>query len=362
MKFRTLIATTALALLATVASTGVNAATIVVPAAGTGPGANNSQWQSELTLHNAAPRAATVTITFHQGKDVRGPFSLTLQPRTTTSIDDIVRTRFGVAGGTGALVIEADDRSARSLAITSRTFNTSDNGEFGQDIPAVDVANAARAGDLAALPGPSDESNNRFNFGIYAVDATTVEWELVRADGSVAATKSVSYAAGEHAQYGFGISTLLGAAPADNDTVRARIAAGKAIFYGSIVNATGDPTFVPGVRTRDDVVINFVGVDIDEDGDVDIRDANQDGVLDAPVEILTSLFADHFRVVATGEFGETLAYEIVSSPATAAEVIDARGTVRVIAAGDLKGRRGELQVRIRTGDTASIVTIPVVFH
>lgn len=55
-----------------------SAATLVVPVAGTGPGANNSHWQSELTLHNAAPRPATVTISFRQGTGAATPVTVTL--------------------------------------------------------------------------------------------------------------------------------------------------------------------------------------------------------------------------------------------------------------------------------------------
>ena len=357
MKLRNLISAAAIALLPMAAS----AATLVVPAAGTGPGASGSHWQSELTLHNAAPRAATLAITFHQGKTVLGPVEITLQARQTTSVADIVKTKFGVEAGTGALEINVDDRNARSLAVTSRTFNTSSTGEFGQDIPAIDVLDAARAGDIATLPGPSAVELNRFNFGIYAVDSTEVTWEVVRADGSVATSKAVTYAAGEHVQYGFGVTSLLGATPANNDTVYARVTEGKAIFYGSIINGTGDPTFVPGVRTRDDVVITFAGVDLDENGTVDVADADHDGVLDAPLSVLTSMFPEYFRLVAYGEFGETLTYEIVKSPATKSDLLDDNGTLRLIAAGDLKNTSGELQIKISTGNASTIVTIPVNF-
>jgi hypothetical protein len=358
MKFRNWISTAALALLPVAAS----AATIVIPAAGTGPGASGSQWQSELTIHNAAPRTATVAVTFHQGRNVLGPVNVTLQARETQSIADVVRQKFGLTAATGALVLEAEDRVARSIAVTSRTFNTSATGEFGQDIPAIDVNDAARAGDLAILPAPSDVETSRFNFGLYAVEATSVTWQVIRANGTVAATKNAVYAAGEHVQYGFGVATLLDTNPADNDTVSARVTSGKAIFYGSSVNVTGDPTFVPGVRTRDDVIINFAGVDLDENGTVDIADANKDGVLDAPIEVITSMFPDYFRIVATGEFGETLTYEIVKSPATKSDILDANGTVRLIAAGDLRNTAGEVQVKIKAGTAETIVTIPVKFQ
>jgi hypothetical protein len=356
MKFRNLIAIAATALLPVAGS----AATLVIPAAGTGPGANNSQWQSELTIHNAAPRAATVTLSFHQGASVLGSTALTLQAKQTVSQADVART-LGATSGSGAIVIEVADRDARAIAVTSRTFNTSSEGEFGQDIPSVDVANAARPGDLAVLNGPSVAQNNRFNFGLYAIDATNVTWELVRADGTVAATKTASYVAGQHVQYGSGVESLLGATPAANDAVSARVTSGKAIFFGSIVNATGDPTYVPGVRTRDDIIINFTGVDLDENGTVDIADANHDGVLDAPIDIVTSLFPAYFRVVAAGEFGETVTYEIVSSPAPA-NLLDAQGTMRVVAAGDKKNTTGEIVVKVTAGGASTLVTLPVKFR
>lgn len=356
MKLRNIISTAAIALLPVVGS----AATLVVPAAGTGPGANNSQWQSELTIHNAAPRAATVTVSFVQGKVVLGSVELTLQAKQTISRADIART-LGATGGSGALVIEVADRDARAIAVTSRTFNTSAEGEFGQDIPAVDVANAARPGDLVVLNGPPVAQNNRFNFGLYTVDATNVTWELVRADGTVAATKDVSYFAGGQALYGSGSETLLGVTPAANDAVRARVNTGKAIFFGSIVNATGDPTFVPGVRTRDDIIINFTGVDLDENGTVDIADQNQDGILDAPVNVITSMFPAYFRVVAEGEFGEPVSYEIVSAPTTT-QLLDTEGTIRVVAAGDKKNTVGDIVVKVTVGNASTLVTIPLKFR
>lgn len=358
MKFRHVISTAAIALLPVLAG----ATTFVVPAAGTGPGANGSQWQSELTIHNAAPRAATLSVSFHQGTTVSGPVELTLQKGQTTSIADVVRTKFDVTSGTGALVIDMQDRDARSIAISSRTSNVTATAEFGQDVPAVDTFNALRAGDIAALSGPSKIADHRFNFGIYAVADSTVTWEVLRADGTVAGSKSVDYLAGQHVQYGSGIEFFLGLTSADNDTIHAHVTSGKAIFYGSIINATGDPTFVPGVRTRDDIVIQFAGVDLDENGSVDIADANGDGVLDAPVVITTSLYPEYLRLVAAGEFGEDVTYEVVSSPATKTDLLDAHGTLRVIAAGDLKNTTGEVQVKISSGTSSTIVTIPVRFQ
>lgn len=358
MKFRNVLTIAAIAALPFTAQ----AAQLVVPAAGAGPGANNSLWQSELTLHATSPRPVALAFTFHRGTDVLGPVSLMLQPRETRSIADVVRTQFGVENGTGALVIDLDDRDARSVAVTSRTFNTSAAGEFGQDIPAIDVTNAPRAGDVAALAAPSNAAATRYNFGIYAVEATSVEWQLLRANGTVASTKTLTYTAGQHAQYNGGITQLFGVSAQNNDTLHARLTAGKAIFYGSAINnATGDPTFIPGVRTREDILIHFTGVDLDENGTADVVDANQDGVLDSPVVIAASLFApSYFNLVAAGEFGENVTFEVLSSPAET-DILDGK-TLRVAASGDVKGTTGEIRVKATSGVSSSVFTIPVKFQ
>jgi len=356
MKFRNVITAAAIAAL----SVAAHAATFVVPAAGTGPGANGSQWQSELTIHTAAPRPVTLRLSFHRGTDVAGPVEVTLQPRETVSFADVVRTKFGIENATGALVIEASDRDAKTLAITSRTFNVSAEGEFGQDIPSVDTSAAARAGDVAAINGPSSNDGTRFNFGVYAIEATTVQWQVIRRDGTVGTQVEVHYAAGQHVQYNGGIQSLLGTTPAENDTVHARLTDGKAIFYGSVINRTGDPTFVPALRTRDDIAINFAGLDLDENGTVDIADADGDGVLDAAITVYASMFPNYFRIVAGGEFGESVTFEVVSTPAPAV-LLDASGTMRVTALGDVKGKSGEIRVKATSGTSSSILTIPVMF-
>jgi hypothetical protein len=358
MKFRNLIAAAAVAALPFSAS----AATIIIPAAGTGAGANSSHWQSELTMHNAGPRVATITISFHRGTEVFTSGPVPIGPGSTQSIADIVKTKFDLDNATGALVIEMSDRDARTVALTSRTFNVSSTGEFGQDIPAVDATSALRTGDIAALPGPTSLEGNRFNFGVYATEASTIEWEVVGGGGASAGKKTVTYAAGTHAQYNSGIQTLIGVTPHDLDTVHAHVLSGRAIFYGSIINATGDPTFVPGNRVREDILINLTGVDLDENGSIDIADQNGDGVLDAPVQIFKSMFPNYFQVVAKGEFDEVVTLEVVSAPVYV-KLLNANGTLIVIAnGGETATSTGEIVLKATSEGATQLITIPVVFR
>ena len=359
MSFKRLIVFCAIGLLSVAAS----AAEVIVPAAGAGPGVANSRWQTDIMLHNAAPRAITVFMTFHMGESVLGPHPVALAAKQTQQIMDVVKVVFGINSGTGALVIELDDRDTKYLAVTTRTSNLMDTLEYGQDIPALRPDAAAKAGDIAVLVNPAVSTRGifRFNFGVYALEDTTIRWELLRSDGVVVATKEVTYNKGSHAQHNNGIydRNMLFAEPKRGDSLYARILTGKAIVYGSSINDTGDPTWVPANTLREDVNIN-IGIDVDENGTIDIADANGDGVLDQPVTVYTSLYPAYFRVVAESEFGDPVELEVVSSEADAV-FRDENGTLRVGAAGDLKNKSGSIVLRATSNGTVATFTIPVRF-
>ncbi|HEY3052497.1 MAG TPA: hypothetical protein VGK04_03825 [Thermoanaerobaculia bacterium] len=354
MKFKNLITAASMALLPLAAS----AATLIVPVAGSTGGANGSRWESELTLHNTANRAITATLVFHDQDGPAGTATLTVPGRNTVALSDVVRTKFNREGSVGAIEITLADADINRIAVTSRTSNVSGTGEFGQDIPAVKTSDAAASGDLAVIAGPTSAADFRFNAGLYALETTTVRWELVRADGTSAATTTLTYKGGVQNQYS--VPALFEAKLQDNDVIHAAVTNGSAIFYGSVIREdTGDPSFVPGVRTREESRINFAGIDRDENGTIDI--AATDNVLTAPVDSYTLGFPTFFRIIATSDTGEKVTYEIVSSTADA-RLIDDKGTVQMISSAALSGKTGELKVRATTADGQSVIlTIPVKF-
>lgn len=346
----------ALALLPLTAS----AATLIIPAAGTGPGARGSRWQTELTFHNTGSRSIDVVLAWHNFNGAAGnAVTIAVPPRGTKSVADVVRSQFGIESGTGAIELTIADEDASRLAVTSRTTNLSGDGELGQDIPAYASDALARAGDLSVVAGPSSVAKYRFNFGLYAATATTVQWELVRRDGTVASALTVSYPAGMQRQYNTGVVTFFTTTPEDGDVVHATVISGAAIFYGSAINEqSGDPSFVPGIRARQDVAVDFVGIDLDENGTVDVFDKDRDGVLDQPIDVFTSTFPNYFRVVAGGS---NTRFELVDAPRDAM-LIDDNGTIEFAPGGDVKGRTGELKVRITSNGSTAVVTIPVNFR
>ncbi|HEX9985066.1 MAG TPA: hypothetical protein VGF69_17535 [Thermoanaerobaculia bacterium] len=357
MKLKKLIIATAIALLPLAASAAVTNL-IVVPAAGTGPGANGSRWQTELTIHNTGSSQADLLLTFHSQTGGTSPKLLTVPARATVTLQDVVRTFFGKEVATGGILIGVPNE--KRLAITSRTFNLSPAGEFGQDIPSFRGSEFATDGDVAILSGPSSVNDTRFNFGLFAVDATVVQWELLRADGEIGARKEVTYAAGQHAQYNSGVQTFLGVTPEDTDTIYARVISGNAVFYGSAINQlSNDPTFIPGIRTREQIFINFQGIDLDENGTVDIADADNDGTLDEAITLQTSTFPAFLRVVALGENSEGVTLQIVSS---SADALIAGDTLQIAPTGELKGKTGSIVLRATAGGSSSLLTIPLKFQ
>src|SRR5437764_626767 len=275
------------------------AATFVVPAAGTGAGANDSHWQTELTLHSNSSATMNLQLTFHDRNGASASVPFTLAPRSTVAIEDIVKTRFGRDNATGAVEIAVDDAVAGKLAIASRTFNSSENGEFGQDIPALNVTSATGAGDTVVLTAPANVVDYRFNAGIYAAADSSVRWDLVRADGTLVKSVSIDYPAGTQVQHNLAVETIFGETPANSDALLAVVTSGKVIGYGSAINnRTGDPTYVPGVDTTGDIRVKFLGIDFNLDDKVELPDANQDGVVDQPLTIYSSSpWPNTFRLI-----------------------------------------------------------------
>ncbi|MGZ5492334.1 MAG: hypothetical protein ACXW3E_01920 [Thermoanaerobaculia bacterium] len=354
MKLNKIIITASLALLPLTAG----AATLIIPAAASTNGANGSNWKSEVTLHNTSAHAINVNLRFHDQAGAAESGSVSLAARSTMAFKDIVRTEFDRQNALGAIEITVADADANRLAVSSRTANATAGGEFGQDIPAIDVASASNAGDLAVITGPTSALDFRFNAGLYTLADTTIRWELIRENGTVAASRTIDYAAGVQNQ--FSVSALLGAELNDNDVLHAVVVKGSAIFYGSIINQmSGDPSFVPGVRTREQARITLLGIDRDQNGTIDI--ATHENVLDSAVDSYTMGFPTFFRIVTSSENGDKVRYEVVSSTADA-RFVDDNGTVQIVASAALKGTTGELKVRATTADGQSIIlTIPVQF-
>ncbi len=349
-------------LLSTAASAYAATSTLVIPAAGSTPGANDSQWQSEVTLHNAGPTAVTLNLRYHTAAGPGPVKQLTLQPRSTRSEKDIALNLFGAPVSTGAITIEGDALGLSKLAVNSKTVNVSASGEFGQDVPVYRAADLLSSGETAILNAPADPVAARFNFGVFAATETQIDWVLLRKDGTIVANVPKLYRAGTQTQINNGVVTLFEKDAQINDVIYARIRNGQAIVFGSAIdNRTGDPIFVESSRTRENLTVALLGVDLDENGSIDIADANGDGTLDEPVEVLIGPFPQYFKVVAADPEGSPITYSLVDA---SRDVVlnDNEGTVQWFPAADLRGTETILKVKVSDGTDSTTFLIPIRFR
>lgn len=355
MKLTTVIAA-ALGLAATTLSAADSS--VYIPTSGSGAGAAGSQWRSEVTFHNVASTPLPINVILYTSTGAVANTGILMGPRDTVTASDLIKNQLNVSGF-GALEIRGDANGMQKLAVTSRAINTSPNGEFGQDVPSQRVDQAFEAGDTAVITGPYRVADYRFNFGAFPLVDTTVEWSVVRKDGTEAATKTVTYPALKQVQYNGGIGTFLGVVAQDDDVVHAKLTSGKAFFFGSIINAgTGDPSYVPALRVRENLAPTFLGIDLDENGTIDVQDANGDLIADQTVEVLAGSFPNFFRIGASDADTSALTYTVLGS-GNDAQFVDANGTLQWTPSASLRGQSGTLKVRISDGFDSIVVTIPV---
>jgi hypothetical protein len=335
-----------------------SAGSLIIPAAGTGPGANGSQWKSEVIIANLSLSPANLTLVFHDSTGAAGTSTLTLAARSTVSDEDIVASRFNRASATGAIEIQAADTS--KLVVSSRTYNESATGRFGQDITAVDAATLTASANSVLL-GPASVVEQRFNVGIFAATDSTVEWTLLRADGTTAAARELQYTAGQQIQYNNGVQAIFSADSKDLDSVQALFKSGTGIVYGSAIeNQSGDPSFVRGIDARPDTLIHFIGIDRNEDGVIEYPDANRDGIVDQPIDLVTSMFPNFFRIVVDTPTGAKVQFQLIDAGPDVT-LVDDNGTVEWAPGGNVKNSTGTLRVRATVGGDTTILTIPVNF-
>ncbi len=337
------------------------AATLIIPAAGSGEGRFQSRWETELTLHNAGADPAVFTLAFHNANGLVDSSDVLLNGKETLSLNDVVRERFGLESATGAILIDGEDLALRKLAVSTRIFTTEEGGQFGQDIPAFSPSQALGHGDTGVIPGPSDPAAFRFNLGVYALAESNLEWALIRSNGTEAETVTRSYVAGTQIQYS--ASTLFSVEPQPNDTIYARVADGNVLVYGSIIdNISNDPTWVPFSLTRENFAPEFIGLDINDDGQAELLDADHDGVLDSPVTIGTSYgFPAFFRVIASDPEGHPVTLSLMHTSGSA-RLIDDQGNVQWMAGSELRGTTGNLVLEATDGIDTVEFTIPANFR
>lgn len=241
----------------------------VVPVAGSFPGANDTQWRSDLRIQNFNESELTVEmVLIRSGEGMFSNVEALLTPGGSSSVTipaggsvllrDVLSTATVDGLASGAILIGSVD--GRPFTVMSRVYNLEPSGRtIGQAVvPVRDFADQAggvtnNAMSVAYLPGLIVNDDFRSNIGFVAGTSNsgsglTLEVVLRGEDGSELGRRTFVVPAGalEHLQFS---TTAISSAEFGIGAAELRIVSGDGavVPYASVVdNISADGMFIPG--------------------------------------------------------------------------------------------------------------------
>ena len=228
---------------------------IYVPTAAHLVGYGGINWRTDLEFHN--PTQASVSLRLDllkRDQDNSSPdhTGATLLAGTSMRYGDVLSTHFEFTGA-GALRLTP---TSGSLAVTSRTYNQTAGGTYGQFVPGIPEYEAVLYGEEARLVqlthDLSTTTGYRTNIGfVNAVNMRiTIEIKLFNSSGTLLGTLPYDLDPFEFKQIDKTFKSVTGEAVADGYAVlRTTTPNGRFFAYASVIdNATGDPICVQQAR------------------------------------------------------------------------------------------------------------------
>lgn len=255
---------------------------LIFPVVGHAQGANDSLFESDIRVTNLSAQTTkyqlNLTPSNTNGTQTGSSSTVEIAPNATLALDDVVASLFGTgttSSATGMLEVRPLSTSSLSTpsffgntstastikqlltAASSRTYNFTPNGTFGQFIPAIpfaDFVGRAAAGlqpTILSLTQVAQSADYRANFGFAEASGKPADLIVRVYDTASAllATIPVSLQAGEHKQLNGMLATN-----GINDLADGRVEVevvggdGKVTAYVSEVdNRTNDPLLVSAV-------------------------------------------------------------------------------------------------------------------
>jgi hypothetical protein len=244
---------------------------LIIPAVAHAVGANDSQFESDIRVTNLGATTAKYQVNFTpsgvDGTTSGTSSTIEIAPNETTALDDVLETMFGTGATSVVGMLEirplSSSTSSTSFVTTSsgaaplttvassRTYNVTPTGTFGQYIPAIPFSQFAGKGSILSLQQIAQSDVYRTNFGFAEASGEAAELVMRVYDtrSSLIATIPVSLKASEHKQ----INAMLAANGITNLTdgrveVEVTSSTGKVTAYASGVdNTTNDPLLVSPV-------------------------------------------------------------------------------------------------------------------
>jgi len=223
-----------------------------IPAAARAAGAGSSFFVTDVDVNNSGRWAATYKFlwlprdTNNASPAESGEF--TLGPGVSIRYKDVLAEVFNIGSGDTAVGALAIVSNSPDLLFMSRTFNSSDDGTFGQAIIGIEEDDLIRAGERRRVLFMTENDDFRSNLGFQnGTDGPiTVMWERYRADGTSINAGQTQLPPWGNTQWNrvFSDEKPIEAAYID---VWTNTSGGRFAVYGSVLDsATSDPTTVPG--------------------------------------------------------------------------------------------------------------------
>jgi hypothetical protein len=223
----------------------------ILPVVGSTPGAFGGRFKTAIELRGAANEHGR--IVFHPAGKVATDDDPSIEysfvAQRAIVYDDIVAA-MGQSGLGSLEIIPGDDSTDRIPEMSVRLYNETAMGTFGTYTQPVFPYDYLRP---ASMQVRIPDARFRVNAGIRALEATTVQAIVRRADGRLDGIRSLSFPAGWMEMKS--ISDFIGVVLAPGDQVTFSYTGAAVPFYTITENLTNDPTLVvpPAQGTTRDV-------------------------------------------------------------------------------------------------------------
>jgi uncharacterized repeat protein (TIGR01451 family) len=235
---------------------------LIIPAVAHAGGIN-STFQSDVRITNTAPQTQKYQLTFTSDDGTTKSTTVSIDPGKTLALDDLLATWFG--NGTsaiGTLEIRPMANSSSTASsptatpsittyASSRTYNVTANGTFGQYIPAIPFAQFIDNKGLISLQQVASSEAFRTNLGLVEASGNpaTALISVFGNDGSKLSEFTQTLNGGQHLQLN-GILATKGITTLADGRIEVKLTSsgGKVTAYASVLdNHTNDPLLVTPV-------------------------------------------------------------------------------------------------------------------